>query len=247
VSGYDIKKAGSSRTFDDWRFGLGTGLALYIGDQMDYAITMKYGEFHELRPNLTFTGYKQIKSDLDWGLVLKVGSFQTLKSNNTQGIQCNYQEIQSNWQKSLNDNVNMASIKNRLTVNLQYGFGLIYYKSKYFTLDPKNLKIDASQIYSSVGYGLEPITDSKGISINNIPKKRVAIIGNLGFNFGYRITKHFSFFWENTLQVSASNKLSGNLDKVAKIPPDCYYYSGISIFYKFGVGGGRLACSKFQF
>ncbi len=180
-------------------------------------------------------------------MVFKTGSFQTLKSNNTQGIQCNYQEIQSNWQRSLNDNVNMAAIKNRWTVNLQYGFGLIYFKSKYFTLNPNNLTIDASKIYSSVGYGFEPVTESNGSIINNFPKKKVAIIGNLGFNFGYRISKHLSIYWENTLQVSTSNKLSGNINKVAKIPPDCYYYSGLSIFYRFGVGGGRLGCSKFQF
>jgi hypothetical protein len=53
LSAYDIKKETKSRTFDDWRFGIGSGVALYLGDQMDLTITFKYGEFHELRPNLT--------------------------------------------------------------------------------------------------------------------------------------------------------------------------------------------------
>jgi hypothetical protein len=138
---------------------------------MDMKVTLKYGEFHELRPNLTLSGYKQIKSDMDWGLVLKLGSFQSLKSGNTQGVQCNYQEIQSNWQKSLNDNVNMAAIRNRFTANVQFGIGLIYFKSKYFVLNPNNLTEDATSICSSVGYGYEPKLQSDGTMIENIAIK----------------------------------------------------------------------------
>lgn len=239
--------SGPNNLLDNWRFGLGTGIALYLGDQMDSKVTLKYGEFHELRPNFTFSGYKQIKSDMDWGLVLKLGSFQSLKSGNTQGVQCNYQEIQSNWQRSLNDNVNMAAIRNRFTANVQFGVGLIYFKSKYFVLNPNNLTEDATTIYSSVGYGYEPQLQSDGTMVENIAQKKVALIGNLGFNLGFRITKHISVFFENTLQISSTNKLSGNTNKVAKIPPDGYFYSGISLHYRLGVGGGRLGCSKFQF
>jgi hypothetical protein len=214
---------------------------------MDNKITLNYGEFREIRPNITLSAYKQIKSDMDWGIVFKTGSFQSLKSGNTQGIQCNYQEIQSNWQKSLNDNVNIAGVRNRFTANVQFGIGFIYFKSKYFVLNPNNLTEDASTIISSVGYGYEPILQQNGIIINNFPEKKIALIGNLGFNFGYRITKHISIYWENTLQISSSNKLSGNVNKVAKIPPDGYFYSGLSINYRFGNGSGRLGCSKFQF
>ncbi len=38
---------------DGWRFGLGFGYALYVGDQMDFVLTKNFGEFKELRTNIT--------------------------------------------------------------------------------------------------------------------------------------------------------------------------------------------------
>jgi hypothetical protein len=235
------KIALNSMPLDGWRFGVGTGYAFYLGDQMDYTLTRKYGDFNELRPNLTLAAFKQISDEKEWGLVFKTGSFQTLKSSNTQGVQCNYQEIQTIWQRSLNDNIDLNG--NGVTVNFQYGFGLMYYKSKYFTVDDK-ISLE-NNIRSSVGYGLENRTNFMGIAYIDIPNKKFAVLGNLGLNLGFRIAANLSLYFENSIQVSTSNKLTGHLYKVSKIPPDAYFYTGLSLFYKFGKGGKRLVCPKF--
>jgi hypothetical protein len=231
----------NSMPLDGWRFGVGTGYAFYLGDQMDYTLTRKYGDFNKLRPNLTLAAFKQISDEKEWGLVFKTGSFQTLKSSNTHGVQCNYQEIQSVWQRSLNNNIDLNG--KGVTVNLQYGFGAMYYKSKYFAVNG-NFKTE-DFITSSVGYGYENRTDFMGNEYTDIPNKKFAVLGNLGLNIGFRIAGNLSLYFENSIQVSTSNKLSGNLDKVSKIPPDGYFYTGLSLFYKFGKGGSRLVCPKF--
>jgi hypothetical protein len=79
----------------------------------------------------------------------------------------------------------------------------------------------------------------------NLPNKKFAAIVNLGLNLGVRVTRNISLYWENSIQVSTSNKLSGNLAKQSLIPPDGYFYTGINLFYKFGMAGGRLTCPKF--
>jgi hypothetical protein len=226
---------------DGWRFGFGLGYALYVGDQMDYALTRNYGDFKELRTNLTIAAFKQINEEKEWGLVFKTGSFQTLKSSNTQGLQCNYQELQSIWQKSLNDNIDLNG--KAVTVNFQYGLGFMYYKSKYFAVN-SNFKSE-DYVISSVGYGFENRKDFKGNEYTDIPNKKFAALGNIGLNLGFRIAGNLSLYFENSLQVSVTNKLSGHLNKLAKIPPDMYFYTGLSLFYKFGKGGSRLGCPKF--
>jgi hypothetical protein len=236
-----VQVSGVNQNLDGWRFGVGLGYAFYLGDQMDTKLTLNYGDFDELRTNLTLSAYKQLDQEREWGLVLKVGSFQTLKSNNTQGIQCNYQELQSNWQKTLNDNVDLLG--KRATLNVQYGFGVIYYKSQYFAVNPNFQTID--YVISSVGYGFEDYTDKFGKDLVNLPNKKFAAIVNLGLNLGVRVTRNISLYWENSIQVSTSNKLSGNLAKQSLIPPDGYFYTGINLFYKFGMAGGRLTCPKF--
>src|ERR1044072_3328177 len=103
----------------DWRVGVGAGYALYVGNQMDYSITFGYGNFHELRTNYTVGAYKLINTQFEWGMVFKNGSFQTLKSQNTQGLQCEYDEFQFNLQFSLNENVALRG--DNVTYNVQGG------------------------------------------------------------------------------------------------------------------------------
>ncbi|OYU95030.1 MAG: hypothetical protein CFE21_12025 [Bacteroidetes bacterium B1(2017)] len=226
---------------DGWRLGGGLGYAFYVGDQMDYTLTRHYGDFNELRTNLTLSAFHQLDELKEWGLVMKFGSFQTLKSSNMQGIQCNYQEIQSVWQRSLNDNIGLNG--GPVTVNFQYGIGIMYYKSKYFAVNP-NFKTE-DYVISSVGYGYANRTDWKGAAFTDIAKKKLTFLGNLGLNIGFRMGRNMSLYYETSLQVSTSNKLSGNLSKTSAIPPDCYLYTGLSFYYRFGKAGGRLGCPKF--
>lgn len=240
-------KSTSFSTFDGWRFGIGSGYALYIGDQMDYKITRNYGDFKELRPHFTLSAFKQKNEEREWGFVYKVGSFQTLKSSNTQGIQCNYNEVQMVFNKSLNDNIGLNG--GPFTLNFQSGLGFTYFKSMYYVVNSNFQTID--YVLSSVGYGNTETTNRVGASLNvyddHIPNKKLAIIGNLGFNMGFRITREVRLYWENSLNISLSNKMSGNLVKSSKITPDMYFYTGLQLCFRFGAGSSRVGCPRVWF
>lgn len=240
---FSVNQYRTNSSLEGWRLGIGTGYAFYLGDQMDYAITRNYYGFKELRPNITLSAYKQINEDKEWGLVLKRGSFQTLKSSNAQGLQCDYIELQTNWQRSLNDNIEISG--KSVSINFQAGFGFMNYKSKYFVINPNFISPDGALIQSSVGYGYEERKDIMGKPYEDISNRRFTLVGNVGLNIGVRLSRNLRLYWENSVQISGTNKLSGNLEKVAKIPPDGYLYSGLTVHMRFGVGGGRLGCPRF--
>lgn len=151
-------KSTSFKTFDGWRFGIGTGYALYIGDQMDYKITRNYGDFKELRPHFTLSAFKQKNEEREWGFVYKVGSFQTLSSGDSTGIQSNYNEFQLVFNKSLNENVGLNG--GPFTINFQSGLGFTYFKSMYYSVNSNFQTID--YVMSSVGYGNTETTNRVG-------------------------------------------------------------------------------------
>ena len=148
-----------------------------------------------------------------------------------------------NFQKSLNGDVGMHG--GRFTCNLQYGFGVMYYKARYGSVNTY-LK-DFGKMVSSIGYGMSGAGKNYGNFFENIPSKRFTPIGNIGLNIGVKINRNLAIFWENSLQISLSNKLSGNLSKNSSFPPDCYFYSGLSFFYYFGMVAGRLNCPSLHF
>ncbi len=232
-----------SKGMDGWRIGGGFGTALYIGDQMDFKLTRHYGVFNELRTNLTLGAYKYVSFNHEYGFVYKHGGFQTLNTNNTQYIECFFDEIQMNFQKSLNGDVGMHG--GRFTCNLQYGFGVMYFKSRFGKVDPYTK--DYRDLISSVGYGFFGRKDLKGKALNDIYNKKFAALLNVGLNLGFKLNRNLAMYWENSFQISLSNKLSGNLNKTSVIPPDCYFYSGISVFYSFGSGASRLGCPSLRY
>lgn len=239
------QKTLSAMPLEGWRFGLGTGYALYVGDQMDFTLTKTEGDFKELRANFTLAAFKQLNEEKEFGLVAKFGSMQTLKSQNTQGIQCDFQELQAVWQRSLNDNIDLNG--KRFTFNVQYGLGVMYYKSMYFQVSPNFPYINRSSIISTVGYGYNNRTDLMGKTKEDIAEKKLCLVGNVGFTIGAYINRNFSVYWENSFQISSSSKISGNLGKTALFPPDGYFYTGISAYYRIGRGGGRLLCPRTVF
>lgn len=228
---------------DGWRFGFGLGYAIYLGDQMDFVLTRNFGEFKELRTNITLGAYKIKNQENEWGFVFKHGSFQTLKSANTQGIQCDYNELQMMFQYSLNENVGLNA--GPFTCNIQLGFGAMSYKSMYFTVNPNFQSIDVIQ--SSVGYGLGSAKDLNGKEMAHIPGKKIAFLGNVGVNLGFKVGRSLILYFENSFQASMSNKLSGNLSKISVIPPDCYFYTGFALYYRFGGSISRLGCPKLSY
>ncbi|MBC7384369.1 MAG: hypothetical protein H7296_15490 [Bacteroidia bacterium] len=227
---------------ENWRFGIGYGNAFYITNQMDYIITTNYGSFKEVRPSFFYGVYAAISQRLEIGISGKHGSMLTLKSQNSQGSQCNFDDLQFNVQYSLNRNAGLK--KGRTTANVQLGIGAIYFKSMYFTVDPITKGI--RDIFSTVGYKNAAVGD-RPISFGfiDIPDKKAAIVGNIGINLGFRVTQNVSLYWENSLNVTSSNKLSGNLFKSSFIPPDSYFFSGLGVYVNIGSGSSRpLNCPR---
>ncbi len=219
---------------EDWRFGGTLGFSFYVTNQMDYVITTNYGDFKELIPSFQFAVYKKKGNRIELGIAARKASMLTLKSENTQGTQCDYQDAQFNLQYSLNENIGLT--RARITWNAQIGLGAVSFRSSYFTIN-KDTK-DVNVIISAVGYGPNYANGQ------NYSDYKTVVVGNLGFNFGYRLSQNISVYFENSLNISTSNKMTGNLFKRSWIPPDSYFFSGIGIYINFGhLGKGqKLFC-----
>ncbi len=235
VNGLAIARYRKPMQIDDFRFGGGVGYGLYVTNQMDYEITTNFGDFKELIPSYFGSIYKVVNKDFEVGLHYRNGHLLTLKSENTQGSTCDFNEGQVLLSYSLNRNADLQ--KQALTYNVQIGLGLTQFRSKYFTVNVAQEKID--KIYASVGYNGE-IVSSK-----DQKEKQLAVIGNLGFHIGLRINRTFSLYFENTVNISTSNKMSGNLHKKSWIPPDSYFYSALGLYIRITPKRGQIGCPKF--
>jgi hypothetical protein len=225
------------------RVGVSTGLNLYVGNQMDYQITRNFGEINELKLGYGLGIYRSLQNNWEYGATLKHGGFESLKSNNTQGIMGNFDEFQINFQKSLNDNILLDA--SSLTVNLQVGFGALYYQSQYFYVDPRKQSI--TQIASSIGYGQTGEGQFRASKFKNIENKQITFSGNTGINIGYRLSGNLIFYWENVFTLTTSSTVSGNLITDTKLPTDGMFYTGISLYANIGkkVGSfGRNSCPR---
>lgn len=221
--------------WENFRFGVGAGNAFYLTNQMDNVITRNYGVFDEIRPTSILAIYKAINEDWEIGLNYRSGGMQTLKSEYTQGSQCNFNEIQFIIAYSFNHNINLTN--SRFTANGQLGLGGNYFKSRYFEVYQDNKAIGT--YFSTVGYN-GVLKGSK-----NQNEKQAAIIGNFGITLGFKLLKNLSVYWENNVNISTSNKMSGNLHKRSWIPPDGYFFTGIGLFINITPSRGRLSCPKF--
>lgn len=226
----------SRSRIESWKIGGGVGYSFYLSNQMDYAITKKFGEFTELIPCYQAGVAKTLNNTWEVYAVFRNGHMFTLKSENTQGLSCDYNEFQINADYSLNHNALFQ--KSRYTLNAQMGLGATYFRSQYMKMNAKTQTV--SQIFSTVGY------NGTIISIKDQPEKQLAIIGNLGIVAGFSLNRYMSIYWENLINISTSNKMTGNLFKRSWIPPDGYYYTGLSLYIQ--LSGGRsdqLGCPKF--
>jgi hypothetical protein len=229
----NIAKVGKSANLEDFRFGFGVGYGLYVTNQMDYKITTNYGDFKELIPSYFAAVYKQVNNNLEVGLQARFGSLLTLKSENTQGTSCDFNEVQVSVVHSFTKDIAMDS--KPFTVNGIFSLGITNFRSKYFTIDRITEK---EKIVAQVGYG--------GISAKmNQPNRQTAIIGNTGIAIGYRFSRSLSMYWENTFNLSTSNKMTGNLAKRSYIPTDGYFFSSVGLYIRFSDRKGQLSCPKF--
>lgn len=228
-------KRGKKGGIELWRFGGGYGNSFYLTNQMDYAITRNFGEFEEVRPTYFGAAYKKLNSSMELGLNFRHGSMQTLKSENTQGTQCDFDDAQVTFGYSFNNNIGLED--KRYTINGQIALGGILFKSMYFTVDEDLQRI--RKYYSTVGYQGE-LSSSK-----DQENKQLAVVGNFGITLGFRLLNNVSIYWENNVNISTSNKMSGNLHKQSWIPPDGYFFTGVGLFINITPARGKISCPRF--
>ncbi|MFY8110195.1 MAG: hypothetical protein ACOVO9_14440 [Bacteroidia bacterium] len=218
-----------------YRLGAGIGYSYYLGDQMDYKITSNFGNFNENRSAQSIAFYKAINSNWELGGFARNASIMTLKSENTQGLECFFQDIQFTAQYSFNDNVDLSN--SGITFNGTLGLGLINLKSRYFGVNP----ITETEVtnYATIGYGYA----DGYLGTKNAPDKVTAVTGHAGLNIGLRVSENIRIYLENNFNLTTTNKLSGNLYKYSWIPTDGYWYSGVALYI--GFGGKTDACPRF--
>jgi hypothetical protein len=219
-----IDSYSKSKRGDSYRIGIGMGYNYYLGDQMDYKITNSFGNFNENRTAKTIAFYKTINSNWELGAFARDASMMTLKSENTQGLECYFQDIQFIAQYSLNDNVDLSG--SAITYNATLGLGLINFKSRYFGVNPISEKEISN--YATIGYGIE----DGYLGTRNSPDKVTAVTGHAGINIGYRVSENINLYFENNFNLTTTNKLSGNLFKYSWIPTDGYWYSGLALYIR---------------
>ncbi len=220
----------------DFRFGGGVGYGLYVTNQMDYTITRNFGDYKELIPTYFLSVNKQINDDIEVGLEYRHGHLMTLKSENTQGAYCDFNDAYAMVNYSFNHNVGLT--ESNFTFNLQMGLGATSFRSKYFLTNIITESED--KVVSSVGY------EGQINSGKDIKAKPTAMIGSLGFNMGYRLNRSVCLYWSNTINVSTTNQMTGNLFKRSWLPPDSYFYSSVGVYFNLSGGKrGYLGCPRF--
>jgi hypothetical protein len=220
---------------EDFRFGGGVGYGFYVTNQMDYVITTNFGEFKELIPSYFGSIYKSLNRNFEVGLQFRNGHLLTLKSENTQGSTCDFNEAQFMVNYSFNHNVNLE--QQPFTYNAHIGLGLTQFRSKYFTVNVAKEEIE--DVLASVGYNGEIVSSKDQL------EKQITVIGNFGLSIGWRLNRTFSLYFENSVNISTSNKMSGNLFKRSWIPPDSYYYTALGLYIKIKPNRGQIGCPKF--
>ncbi|MFY8019969.1 MAG: hypothetical protein ACOVP1_02180 [Bacteroidia bacterium] len=232
---FSIQVNARTRGGNTYRLGVGSGYTYYLGNQMDYEITSGFGNFNENRVGQNLGFYKALNNQWELGGFVRNTSMLTLKSENTQGVECIFQDAQFTAQHSFNDNIELSG--SPITFNATLGLGFIYFQSRYFTVDPVTAK--EIQNFSTIGYGYADGFDGQ----KHDPSKRIAVTGHAGFNIGIRITKNINIYQENNFNLTTSNMLSGNLYKRSWIPTDGYWYSGLALYIRWG--NKADACPRF--
>lgn len=240
---HQVAKTSQLGTKGGWRLGISTGFNFYVGYQMDYQITRNFGKINELRLGYGLGGYYSLNNNWEFGTVVRTGKFESLKSSNSQGILGSFNEVQFNFNKSLNDNILLDVA--RSTLNFQFGLGLVNFQSQYVYLDPRTKLITI--MASSVGYGHSDIGRVRDKDVKNLPDRITTLTANIGLSYGYRFSGNLIGYAEATYMQTFSNKFSGNLLISDTNPPDGCLFTGVSLYINLGkkVGSfGRNNCPR---
>jgi hypothetical protein len=219
------------------RVGAGIGGSIYVGNQMDENISFSTYNKSEVNIGNHFELYKTINNNNEIGFRYLATDLWSFKSNNTLALNAEINEFAFIYQRSLNNNSNIDLEK--FTINAVGGLGACYFKSAFYDINIENRSFSP---FSAVGFG--NIATKSG---NVIPEKEVAWLAILGFNVGYRVNNYMSVYFENTLTLSNTNKISGNLFRKSNLPPDGYFYSAFTVYinYVSFKNHKRVKCPKF--
>ena len=228
----------SAQFYKNARIGGGIGGSLYFGTQMDEKISLSTFDKSEINLGYNFQVYKSINENSELGFRYLSTSLWSFKSNNELALNADLQEFSILYQRSLNDNINMNG--SRFTFNLQAGLGLCYFRSAFYNIIHPEDGITIP--LTAVGYG-----DIQTVNGQNIKEKLLQPLFIGGFNIWYRINPFLSIYFENSLSLTNSNKLSGNLLRKSSIPPDGYTYHALTIYINYSQfnSASRLKCPKF--
>ncbi len=228
----------SAQFINGFRVGGGIGVSYYLGTQTDNSISFNTFGKSEVNRGINGQIYYAINNRHEIGLRALNTELWSFKSQNYLALNAKINDVFLVYQYSLNNNV---KLKNRFgknyTLNAVAGLGVIYFKSIFYTSDPR---IGQLTNFSSVGNGL--IYTSSGLVI---PEQQPAISGMVGFNVGYRLTNFLTIYAENSITLSGSNKITGNLLTKYLIPNNGYYYGSLSLFINFNSKINPLSCPKF--
>lgn len=223
------------KEISNYRFGAGIGYSFLTTKDMDFKITRDFREIQELQPSAILSVQRVLqKNQTELGLVFRHGEMQTLLRIPGFASRCIFDELQVNFQWSLNHNANLS--QGRLTYNVVAGAGIINFKSKYISIiDDSNYQ----KTVSSVGY---PRTDWDLFQL----KRQNAFIGSLGFAIGCRITKHFSLYWENSFNLSSSTKMKGSLFTNRGGFADGYLFSSLGLYLRIQPPPNKMRCPRLR-
>ncbi len=232
-----VSNFANAQILNGLRIGVGAGESIYWGSQMDGKMSFSTYKRSEFNPGYNFQIYKAISNKHEIGFRYLNTQLWSFKTSNTQAINVKVNEFAVIYQLSLNENAKLNSSYLKFTHNLVLGLGLIYYKSRAYTINPTTSQF---VILSSVGNGIE-YTSSGLIE----PEQQSALGGVIGYNIGYRLNKNFSIYLENTFSLSSSNNIHGNLLSKAKLTNNGYTYSALTLYLNITSRVNPLGCPKF--
>jgi hypothetical protein len=232
-----ISNSSFAQILSDVRVGLGIGETIYIGSQMDYKFYTNTYRKNEFNLGYNFQIYKALNDKSEIGFRYLTTQFWSFIADNTLGINAQIKEFSVIYQKSLNENIRLNSSQSKFTSNFIFGLGIISFKSRAYIIDKPT---QIFKVLSSVGNGDEYV--SSGLIR---PEDQFSIAGIVGYNLGYRLNKNFSIYFENSLSVSSSNYIHGNLLSRAKFPNSGYTHHALTLYYNLFSSKNEIGCPKF--
>lgn len=226
----------SKKGISSYRVGIGLGHSFILTKGMDFLLTTNTSEVNELRPSAHLSVLKILKPGIsEIGFSFRHGESETFLKKPNFGCRWIYDEIQLNYQYSLNGNAGLN--RGRLSYQLAGGIGIHNFKSKYFLIDLNDSIVE--RVFSSVGY---PRTDWDMFQ----RQRQNTLVFQLGFGVGLRVNKYCSIYWDSNLNLLTTTKIKGDLSANRGGWADGYWYNSIGLFIRIKPPPNKLKCPRLR-